>query len=342
MDAPPVQYVRTRDGYDIAYAVSGEGPPLVFAGAGLMHLQLAWRMPGLDGWLQGLAARFQLVQFDARGTGLSPRDLPALSVEDYQNDLEAVLDRVALTRFVLLGHSFLPTCIAAHYAVRNPDRVSALVLSGTVSKFASQRAPALFSALPGEDWGIFLRTIVEVGNNPQSPTQAQEMLDLFHQAYDQQDFLLMVAAANRFSLVDILPQLATPTLVLTTLRAGLYPREEAQKVARLARAQIVALDGPFPYGDADQGVRAIESYLEKLPAEPGHGPGTSGMEIDGLSVRELEVLRLIVQGRSNPEIAKELFISRNTVQNHVSSILVKTNLTNRAQAAVYAKEHGIV
>ena len=63
---------------------------------------------------------------------------------------------------------------------------------------------------------------------------------------------------------------------------------------------------------------------------------------DQLSERELEVLRLLGQGKSNPEIAKELFITRNTVQNHVSSILIKTNLSNRAQAAVYAKEHGIV
>jgi len=42
------------------------------------------------------------------------------------------------------------------------------------------------------------------------------------------------------------------------------------------------------------------------------------------------------------EIAKELFITRNTVQNHVSSILIKTNLNNRAQAAVYAQQHGLI
>ncbi len=56
---------------------------------------------------------------------------------------------------------------------------------------------------------------------------------------------------------------------------------------------------------------------------------------------KVEVLRLLAQGKSNPEIAKELFITRNTVQNHVSSILIKTNLNNRAQAAVYAQQHNI-
>jgi DNA-binding NarL/FixJ family response regulator len=70
--------------------------------------------------------------------------------------------------------------------------------------------------------------------------------------------------------------------------------------------------------------------------------GSGTPRVGSLSSRELDVLRLLAAGKSNPEIAKELFITRNTVQNHVSSILIKTNLTNRAQAAVFAKEHGIV
>ena len=337
MDAPPVQYVKTRDGYDIAYAVSGGGPPLVFTGAGLMHLQLAWRLPRLDAWLQILSSHFQLIQFDARGTGSSQRGLSALSVEDYQRDLEAVVERLGLKRFVLFGHSFLPTSIATNYAVRNPDRVSALILSATVTAFSSQRAPAIFTALPNEDWDVFLRAIVEIANNPESPTQAQEMLDLFRQAYDQEDFLLMVAAANRFSFLDLLGALRTPTLVLTTSPTGLYPREEAQKVAQLARGQIVALDGRTPYGDGDQAVTAILSFLANLDSTR---PVASAVP-DGLSDREREVLRLLAQGKSNPEIAKELFISRSTVQNHVSNILIKTNAANRTEAAVYAKEHGI-
>ena len=73
---------------------------------------------------------------------------PALDVEDYQTDLEAVIDRLGLQRFVLFGHSFLPTCIATHYAVRKPDRVSALILSGALTTLASQRAPVLRDTPP--------------------------------------------------------------------------------------------------------------------------------------------------------------------------------------------------
>ena len=77
-------------------------------------------------------------------------------------------------------------------------------------------------------------------------------------------------------------------------------------------------------------------------AEPAPSTTRTPEVPDALSAREIEVLRLLAQGKSNPEIAKELFITRNTVQNHVSSILIKTNLQNRAQAAVYAQQHGLI
>ena len=61
-----------------------------------------------------------------------------------------------------------------------------------------------------------------------------------------------------------------------------------------------------------------------------------------LSERELEVLRLIANGKDNAEIARELFISPKTVKNHISNILMKLQIENRIQAAVYAVRSGIV
>jgi DNA-binding NarL/FixJ family response regulator len=63
---------------------------------------------------------------------------------------------------------------------------------------------------------------------------------------------------------------------------------------------------------------------------------------DVLSARECEVLALVVRGYSNQEIAKELGIARNTVKNHLRSILAKLGVKNRAQAAAYAVSHGLV
>lgn len=63
---------------------------------------------------------------------------------------------------------------------------------------------------------------------------------------------------------------------------------------------------------------------------------------DGLTQRELEVLRLIATGRSNPMIAEAQVISVNTVERHVTNILNKSRSANRAQAVAYAARHGLV
>ena len=61
---------------------------------------------------------------------------------------------------------------------------------------------------------------------------------------------------------------------------------------------------------------------------------------ESLTPREHEVLHLVSQGRSNQEIASELFIAENTVKNHLRNILVKLHLRNRIQAIAYALRNG--
>jgi two-component system NarL family response regulator len=61
-----------------------------------------------------------------------------------------------------------------------------------------------------------------------------------------------------------------------------------------------------------------------------------------LTPRELEILRLIVEGRENSEIAEVLVISRSTAKNHVANVLDKLGVHNRVQAAVYAVRAGLV
>jgi DNA-binding CsgD family transcriptional regulator len=60
---------------------------------------------------------------------------------------------------------------------------------------------------------------------------------------------------------------------------------------------------------------------------------------DGLTARELEVLRLVAAGRTNPQIAAELFLSEKTVARHLSNIFGKTNVKSRTEAAAYAFQH---
>ncbi|MDQ3647043.1 MAG: LuxR C-terminal-related transcriptional regulator [Actinomycetota bacterium] len=58
--------------------------------------------------------------------------------------------------------------------------------------------------------------------------------------------------------------------------------------------------------------------------------------------REIEVLRLVADGHSNPEIAKRLFISRRTAEHHVQHIYTKIGVASRAGAALFALEHDLL
>ena len=73
-----------------------------------------------------------------------------------------------------------------------------------------------------------------------------------------------------------------------------------------------------------------------MTAQPARAPSYP----DGLTEREVEVLRLIAKGRSNRGIAEELFITENTVANHVKNVLSKTGSANRTEAAAYANDSG--
>jgi DNA-binding NarL/FixJ family response regulator len=65
-------------------------------------------------------------------------------------------------------------------------------------------------------------------------------------------------------------------------------------------------------------------------------------EADLLTEREIDVLKLVAKGFSNPQISKELSVTVNTVKSHIKSILDKLNVENRTQAATYALQHGLV
>ncbi len=102
-------------------------------------------------------------------------------------------------------------------------------------------------------------------------------------------------------------------------------REKARSLLEESRSIAVELGMP-PLKERSQ------DRLDLMAASPVATPSYPA----GLSQREVEVLRLIAAGKSNREIAEELFISLNTVANHVRNILAKTATANRAEAAAFA------
>ena len=80
--------------------------------------------------------------------------------------------------------------------------------------------------------------------------------------------------------------------------------------------------------------QALDNLKQSQPARAPAHP-------DGLTQREVEVLRFLSQGRTDREISEELFITVRTVSTHVSNILNKINAVNRTEAASYATRHGL-
>ena len=95
-------------------------------------------------------------------------------------------------------------------------------------------------------------------------------------------------------------------------------------------------------GESSIAPRVAAKLLARMrEGSTGERPAAEVIQAD-LSDREIEVLRLLASGKGNAEIAAELFISPKTVKNHIASILVKLQMENRIQAAVYAVKAGIV
>lgn len=124
-----IGFCQSRDGVRIAYACVGDGPPLVKAANWLNHLELDWQSLIWGRTFERLAAGRKFIRYDERGNGLSDWEVEEISFEAFVRDLETVADALELSRFPLLGMS-QGCAVSIAYAVRHPERVSALVLIG--------------------------------------------------------------------------------------------------------------------------------------------------------------------------------------------------------------------
>ena len=128
-----IRFCMTPDGVQLAYAVSGDGPPLVMSASWLTHLEHQWQSLAWRPWLDAFTSEHKVLRHDSRGCGLSDRSTKDLSFETWVRDLECVVEAAAFRRFGIVG-----TCwggpIAIEYAARHPEQVTHLVLYGTYAR----------------------------------------------------------------------------------------------------------------------------------------------------------------------------------------------------------------
>jgi len=250
-DRQEIRYCRTADGVRLAYALSGDGQPLVKTGNWLNHLEYDWDSPVWHHLLHGLSRNNRLIRYDPRGTGLSDWDVANLSLDAWVNDLATVVDAAGLDRFPLLGLS-QGCAISIAYAVRNPDRVSHLILCGGFALGASklsaesrERRKAV-ATLMRMEWGADNPAIRQMFANYLMPGASKEQIDTFNELQRKtasaECAARYIEATGALDVVDLLSQVRMPTLVMHARGDMQVPFELGRQLAtEIPGAKFVAL-----------------------------------------------------------------------------------------------------
>ena len=141
---------------------------------------------------------------------------------------------------------------------------------------------------------------------------------------------------NRTNRVIILTTFERDDYVFDALRAGAsgFVLENAPPEELVHAVRIVAA------GEALLAPSVTRKVIEEYARRPAPRRGDVGLA--RLTQREVEVLRLLSTGKSNCELAAQLYVGEGTIKTHVSNVLTKLGLRDRVQAVVYAYETGLV
>jgi pimeloyl-ACP methyl ester carboxylesterase/DNA-binding CsgD family transcriptional regulator len=333
-------------GRRVAYAVTGDGPPLVAPAWWVSHLELDWADPSFRGLWESIGAGYTLVRYDRIGVGMSDRGLRAedLTLDREVAVLGAVLDELALEKVVLIGGSS-GGCAAVAFAARFPDRVDRLLLYGAYADGSSITPPEVRDAIVATvrtHWGLGSRMLADVFLG-ETDSAAQERLARHQRAAaSPETAAALLELLYRNDVRAELGQIRAPTLVVHRRGDRAIPYHRGRELAAaIPRATLIPLAGTahFPWaGDTQSAARALRSVL--APNAPVHTSGEPAAVL--LSGREREVLALVAQGLSDPEIAEQLVLSQHTVHRHVANIRNKLGRGSRTAAVAEAARLGLL
>jgi DNA-binding winged helix-turn-helix (wHTH) protein/esterase/lipase len=247
-----IRYCTTSDDVRLAYATTGNGPPLVKASNWLTHLDFEWGSPIWRHWYTALSHHHRLVRYDERGNGMSQRDVPDVSFDTWVRDLETVVDAAGLDRFPLLGIS-RGGPIAIAYAVKHPERVTQLVLygafaaglkhDGTPRELEARRALASLLRL---GWGLnnpaFCRTFTCRFIPEATPEHEQWFDELQRVSTSPENAARLMERDDDIDVRPLLSKVKTPTLVIHCDRDHAVPPEKGRLLAaEIPGARYVSL-----------------------------------------------------------------------------------------------------
>jgi class 3 adenylate cyclase/pimeloyl-ACP methyl ester carboxylesterase len=248
-----IQFCMARDGVQLAYARMGSGPALVKTGNWMTHLEFDFESPIWRHLYRELSRDHALIRYDARGNGLSDRDVEDVSFETFVSDLETVVDAAGLERFALLGIS-QGCAVSIAYAVRHPERVTRLVLFGGYPVGWAKRAQSAAE----QEQGAAMLTLVRLGWGQENPAFRQiftsqfipggtkEQADWFNElqrlSTSPEDAARNLIANGDVDVSALLGQVSVPTLVMHARDDARVPFDQGRRLAAgIPGARFVSL-----------------------------------------------------------------------------------------------------
>jgi pimeloyl-ACP methyl ester carboxylesterase/DNA-binding CsgD family transcriptional regulator len=344
-----IRFCTAPDGVRIAYAVHGQGPPMVVSTCWLSHLQHDWESPVWRHFLRDLGKVATVIRYDERGHGLSDWAVDDYTLEARIGDLEAVIDDAGLDRFALMAMSQggPPTI---EYAVRHPERVTRLIFYGSYAAAFHDPTPEqlelseTFAQMIKVGWArpdsAFRRVFTSLMIPDATEEQMRWLDELQRVSVSAENACAARRERKKADVVDRLPELDVPTLVLHALRDGMNEFAMGRLLAtRIRGARLVPLDSDNHIVlDSEPAWRVfVDEVTAFLAPDRANQPALPAPTLGGeLSARELEVLSLASTGQDNDTIAATLNLSVRTVERHLQNTYLKLDLhgANARTAAV--------
>jgi pimeloyl-ACP methyl ester carboxylesterase/DNA-binding CsgD family transcriptional regulator len=345
-----VRFCRSADGTAVAFAISGNGPPVLRLAGLFTHLEFDRSSPVWRPWYSVLERERTLIRYDARGSGLSDVRDVQYSFEAYIHDVEAVIAASGFQKVALFGIGG-PAALGIAYAALHPDRVSHLILYAPFTKGRLARAACTAEV---DEIETVLK-LMSFGLDGDDPSRRQMVVSQFlpDATADQLSAfgeLLRIAATPRNTVDSLrawyksdvtayLDKIRCPTLVFHPRGGFRVPLEEGRVVANsIPGAKLISLTTRNTYppdGDPawDQIAPEIEAFLPCRDRSPADNTERSTAP---LTERERRIFDGVVQGLGNKQIAREMEISEKTVRNQLSVIFRKLSVTSRSKLIVWA------
>lgn len=242
-----IRFCTTPGGYRLAYARAGAGIPLVRTGNWVSHTELDWELSMYGHVLRDLSARFDLVTYDGRGTGLSDRDVEHFSLETMVEDMETVVDACGLEKFAILA--FSQSCaVSVAYAAKHPERVSHMVLvGGFIRNFRTPEAIDAMATLFEQSWGQANPGTRQIFTTALFPDADKRVIDDFNEiqrlSVSPQGAARLFRAVHAIDVREQAKQLTVPTLVMHSRDEEGVPLEYGREIASsIPNARFVALN----------------------------------------------------------------------------------------------------